>query len=626
MNKSTILCILFITMIASSNAEECQKFSCSEINAPNTCSLPGVGTTKFQLCNNNNYCSFNIEEDATKATCSKGKPYKVPRYPGMDCDTDSDCVRNKCVNKKCKEVKRGEECKTAFECAYGLTCIDKKCVSPKGAGESCKVDYDCVRSSGCKDGICTEYFSLVDGTPSSYVNVHEKGLSLCSSGYSSEFGECQTLKLKNPTEPCSDESPCTYTNGINEFVEPTNCLCGLNSKGNRYCKLGSGDQKFKDYIKNLKDYNKNSDNCHITERGEGACAKDLLSNDKEIIKIVKKLEKSKLEALYNPQIYNADECVKRLLYPDVYDGSDRIEKCAAYECSSDEENYCAKSKIDDDKLIITLYTKTCKSSEYCDFEKGVENYFYEKTKKTSKCYPKKLSYLKYPGEACNDEDECKIISNSNQSFGKCTKNKCFGYEKKEKCSSSIECMAGNYCDNSICVEQKKEDQDCTKTEECQNNLLCYKGKCKDVLYNFTAGTDVSGLENPELYCEYGTVLNNKCVEVKEKNSASEFKECDFGEDCQYETTTGEEFTKKCGCGFNSEGKGYCPKVHDYNKNKWKEYFKLKKESYNNECHSLNRYNCHTNKESEINKLKVELIDAHLYYHSVDCSKAVIGGI
>ncbi|MCQ2818571.1 MAG: hypothetical protein MJ252_14985 [archaeon] len=622
MHSLILFTLLFSALIQSNLSQQCQKISCSEINNPDTCSISVKGETKLQLCSSDKFCSFTMKNYLDQGKCSSSKNDEYKKYPGMDCEKDSDCMRNSCVQKKCKAVGKGEECKTAFECDYGLTCIDKKCNTPKTEGQSCIVDYDCALNLGCLDGKCTKYFSLLDGSQTGFVNVHQKGLSLCRSGYASEFGECQSLKLQKSTEPCDDNNPCIYLNGTEKLIEPENCLCGLNSKGNKYCKLGSGDYKYKIYIQNLKDYYFNENNCHITERGESACLKDILTTNETMKNKVLNLEKSKIEALYYNQFYSSDQCIKNIMYPDIYK-SDTFNKCGAYQCIKENNKNCAESIIEGDNLKINLYT-TCTSDEYCNIN-NPNIFFYQKENKYSKCSSNLNLFTKYPGEECSFDSECLSIKSNNQAFGQCIKNKCFGYGIGHSCASSLECSAGLYCDNSICVEQKKIDEDCKKTEDCKNNLLCYKGKCQDKIYTFNPGQDVEELENPQIYCKLGTVLNNKCVEVHEENYKSEPKECTIGSDCLYKTNNNEDFIRKCGCGFNSEGKGYCPKMHDHKKDKWNEYFNLKKESFNNNCHTLNRYKCENKNSQKIKNLEIELINEHLYYKSVDCAKEVIGG-
>lgn len=49
-----------------------------------------------------------------------------------------------------------------------------------------------------------------------------------------------------------------------------------------------------------------------------------------------------------------------------------------------------------------------------------------------------------------------------------------------------------------------------------------------------------------------------------KKDVNGFIKCDYNEDCFYDNGK-ETIKKKCGCGYNSEGQGYCPLPNDQRK-------------------------------------------------------------
>jgi hypothetical protein len=99
------------------------------------------------------------------------------------------------------------------------------------------------------------------------------------------------------------------------------------------------------------------------------------------------------------------------------------------------------------------------------------------------------------------------------------------------------------------------------------------GKCA-LLGSLKSGAEVSkntvgsfsSDSNRELACE-STNLNNGnqtiCVDIKYDNTTASKQDtngyvpCNWNEDCLY-TDGIDKFSKKCGCGYNAEGQGYCP--------------------------------------------------------------------
>ena len=78
---------------------------------------------------------------------------------------------------------------------------------------------------------------------------------------------------------------------------------------------------------------------------------------------------------------------------------------------------------------------------------------------------------------------------------------------------------------------------------------------------------------------------------KKEATGDIFVECKRGENCYYTDGTA-YFKSHCDCGYNAEGKAYCPLPNKYNEEDWFERVKTQAEQTNNKCHSLNRFNCY----------------------------------
>ncbi len=98
--------------------------------------------------------------------------------------------------------------------------------------------------------------------------------------------------------------------------------------------------------------------------------------------------------------------------------------------------------------------------------------------------------------------------------------------------------------------------------DCKSDALCDGGKCVKA-FSLKPGEKVKNIENAILLCQYGTVLLStlECIKTtyadKEKSG---FVECNPGDKCLYKKDGSDELidTKICECGYNKDGKSYCP--------------------------------------------------------------------
>ena len=644
--------LIFLIIINLTKEEACQKIECTSSLPKDTCIKVMSSVSMFQECPSGQRCSPEFDDPILDANCIAHKENNFKRLPSLPCEKNEDCLSGICQNKYCLGKLFEETCISASDCEYGYTCRkdlnnEYKCLEPITTGNKCEMDTDCVHESGCLDHICTQYFSLENNQKGNYIS--NQNLSFCKSGYSDFIGICQNLSLINETNECNEENKCTYNNTITgELIKKEeNCLCGYNPDGKKYCLLGSANKNYTKYISKLKEYYLNNKNCHLSERSDEGCQKDLLSNDDFIITKIHELINSKYWAKSNNKLIKAPICAYKVEMPDFdgnIKGDDDIPpipgegSCAIYKCeSSNAEGFCAKSIYKNVfNISISLYD-ICSEKIFCKIGGEPNEVFYNGSDVNSKCFSSELN-IRYPGEACTIDSECVYpLNNPSSQFHKCKNGRCTGMDEDEICEDNTWCLAGYYCDkfSGKCKEQKEEGDGCSETKECVNDLICLNGKCEDKLFSLGNGQKVPEYENIEIkkrFCKSGEVIDNTCVsynDIDNKMDNDKYLKCDFGKTCRYKViglTDKNEIGFKCPCGYNSEGVGYCPHFHDYWTEEREKYQNVLKKNYNNECHTENRYNCYKkDKEEEENELKNKIINGHLYYNSVPCANKVLDG-
>ena len=116
---------------------------------------------------------------------------------------------------------------------------------------------------------------------------------------------------------------------------------------------------------------------------------------------------------------------------------------------------------------------------------------------------------------------------------------------------------------------KREKDNCNKTTECRNNLLCYKGTCQSVWYKLDENVKITGDGDypPEFYCKFGRATNGVCDAVNTTDTVdlkSNLVSCTPGQKCNYTTNFG-PYQQDCECGYNGDGLSYCPKGNNQGK-------------------------------------------------------------
>ena len=649
-----VLLIIYTNSLLPNEVNSCQKIQCVSSLPQDTCIKVEGSTSLFQECPSDKICSIEIDDPIQDSKCISTKPNNFKRLPSLPCDNNDDCISGSCQSKKCTGKTFGEICNSATECFYDYTCRKDsdnkyKCLEPITTGNKCEKDTDCVHDSGCLNNICTEYFSIDNTKKGSDFN--NEILSFCKSGYSDFLGFCQNITLLNEKKECSSENKCKYNNTLTgEIIEKEeNCLCGYNTEGNKYCLLGSGNQNYTKYISKLKDYYLNNKNCHLSERTDEGCQKDLLSNDEYIIRKIHELINAKYWAKSNNKLINAPICAYKVELPD-FDGNiqrdDDIQplpgegSCAIYSClkSNSINNYCAKSNYKNVfNISVSLYD-ICSEDVFCKIGGEPNDVFYNRTNINSKCFSSELN-KRYPGERCEIDSECVYpIGNPSSQFHKCDEGRCTGMDEDGICEDNTWCLAGYYCDkfSGKCKEQKTKNDKCTETKECENDLICFDYECQEKLYSLSDGKEVpeyeEDIEIQKRFCKSGEVINNVCVSYNDLNNKlndDEYKNCTYGSFCNYKVNglaNQKEISFKCPCGYNDEGIGYCPHFHEYFEEDRKELEEVLIKNYDNECHTENRYNCYEkDKEEREKELKNKIVNGHLFYNAVPCAQIVLDG-
>lgn len=239
----------------------CAKYTCKVPTKEEKYCAFFNGTSGSQIeliprCNTSEFCDIGgsdpnevfYNHEKVNATC---KPFPVEmiskRYPGEDCQTDSDCINipeiktiTRCVNKKCVGIEKDKKCQTTEACLAGLYCDSQtgRCEKQKAEFEDCKSTYECENSLLCYQGQCQDVmFQIPTGT-----TINEKDVNLdyyCEFGLNID-GVCAKLtveekEIKEPRE-CNGQNLCEYTyepSTLGKISLP--CECGYNNEGLGYC-------------------------------------------------------------------------------------------------------------------------------------------------------------------------------------------------------------------------------------------------------------------------------------------------------------------------------------------------------------------------------------------------------
>lgn len=652
-----------LLIISKEEYEICKySFSCLKEQLDNFCllKLKTNAPDIFDVILNNEFnnslsCDVNnvLNSETVKNIYYKPKPIKLlkPSYINGSCENNSQCLFGICQNSKCIYFSK---CFSHEHCPLNTFCFkdNNTCLPFLKDNISCSNSYECEFNSYCdkKEKICKKLFSLEDGKYLNTIKGDYKNFEeICQSGgyYKDNYNNIYCQTLYNMNYKCDDDI-CKYKNskGI-IYNRDSNCLCGYNRYRKKYCVLGNGEKEYIDYLKIRKDFLFNENyikKCHTLERDSKEICNELINTEESVSfrKYIQKYNNLKINALEYHRIKDSESCIKNIVFG--YDTNPIIpfkQKCPKYSCNSSlpicllGNNPFTESG---DNIQITLNSEICSINENCILlESNIKQDFLQimsKERIIGTCsINSNWTGFRYPGEHCNIDSDC--INN------KCKNERCFGFDEGDNCTQTYECSVGLFCNKDImkCSKQKQEGGTCKEGWDCQNYLGCYRGRC------YKLGILKPGVSNNmktspgnnriDLLCTTGEMdwVLGYCVETKyneiwiknfnKKVDNNGFIACDYNEDCHYDNGK-RTFTKKCGCGYNKDGQGYCPLPTNQRKEKWNERIKNIANIAKNDCHSLSRYNCYLkNTLEDINSKKKydsETINAHLFYNAVPCAE------
>ena len=611
LKKVLRMIIISALLISFSLQEKCSILQKGDIKDPLTCAFktgdgPNADSVTFnvRLCPAGYVCNFD-PESGSGGTCQLAST-QTKSYPGGYCNSaenigcmySDDGEEYACKDNICQGAKNEKDvCDVKKnDCKFGLTCLKlteegaAQCSQPKADGEKCNNNSDCLRTSGCNGGkedekelkgTCTKFFSVKSGTVLSGLDANAAtGLSYCESGLADVNNKCVDYTPK-VVDDCQSDKDCTDL----ELFDV--CKCDY-FDGKHKCKKGTADKVQTDLrasiiaiMEKLHDCNASEDLAVVCNKYKAKPTEYQFNRIEDYnIKLWKRdnVERIKSDDIETVMFY------KNITLPNDYaiatkniptPNSDVIPsnkvtefKCAKFSCPSDkaaDATICAENKGD----TANLYDQCNKDTQICG---NPAEYFKLPVvpSTTLKC-ESFTAYKRYPGEACKDDADC--VS------GKCTSNTCAYPNDKDgsKCVSNEECGIGKYCnaskDGGVCESLLSADEKCSSTFECKMNLVCFAEKCV-APYTAKIGTKITEvILDKGVFCETGRV-NSEGVCVRRTTSgtvnADGLVECTFATDCKYKLITGEgndgvEENLKCECGFNAEGKAYCPLGDDQSK-------------------------------------------------------------
>ena len=613
--------------------------------------------------NKEKYCNiydslFNLYEEDIK---EEQYIQFLPKFPGGKCTRDLECLFGFCKDFTCINSINNIDCTINENCPLNQTCINYKCSQLRKLNEKCNFSTDCEFNLYCnkKNKTCKKTFSFKDGSDITDEFIeNEQPELLCESGgyYINNENKYICATLINVNNLCYDD--CEYIiKHTNEIIHiPENCLCGFNKYRSKHCVLGNGDNKFKEYLKLKKKFISNTNYtslCHTTERFSNDICVELQTKRSVLYREeFQNYNNHKILALEHHRLQNSDECIKEEVFnyntlPVIPDSM----SCPKIKCN-EKINNCSYGfnpfNENGDNITLLFNEKKCNKNEKCIINSNNErffiNYIFSNKNISGSCIKKmgdSNSYSRYLGEEC-DEKKNQCINNS-----ECKNKKCVRFIKDNKCKKNEDCIVGLFCNvtSEKCEKQKNEGEFCKDSWECKNYLGCYKNSCikygslKANMRNTEEESLFSGDEEKRFYlCEYGKLdqTNTFCtitdydsywIFQNNKTVKDGFVECENGELCHYVEGKG-NFTLNCECGFNEEGKGYCPIPININKHEWKRRMNLLSELTNNKCHTLNRFKCYSYDNNNIyeqyNLINAKTTNAHLLYNSPKCIQNMYG--
>jgi hypothetical protein len=211
------------------------------------------------------------QNESVNGTCKNvtGGSLKSFRFPGEDCDENTDCFNDVahpglCYSGKCWGMNKTQTCNRTEQCTVGLFCNTtiSQCVEQKQEGEFCVYGWDCENHLGCHNSTCKEFLSLKNGEVNN-ANCSKWALPedvygigrrlLCEYGTTDTLdnqctqydytGATAAKKDSNGFVPCERDEKCYYTDKLQFYNLTQTCQCGYNEQGQGYCPLPNSISK-----------------------------------------------------------------------------------------------------------------------------------------------------------------------------------------------------------------------------------------------------------------------------------------------------------------------------------------------------------------------------------------------
>jgi hypothetical protein len=318
--------------------------------------------------------------------------------------------------------------------------------------------------------------------------------------------------------------------------------------------------------------------------------------------------------------------------------------CPIYTCDKTRtDKVCANAVAAADHNNVALANVCTANTEFCNVTPGpaYSTLATLTTTATFSCAPVVPTPpitpgSRYPGEECTVDADCYKTGDVGQ--GSClgdTVKTCTAITAGLPCTKHESCLKGFYCEaDKTCKKQKPQDSPCGTSYECVNNLLCNWGYCNTTPYSLEIGIALDPKDKMNVHkCKYGftaqldassPIVCSSYAYLKAPD-ADGFVECTLNSKCDYvDLFFHQPLQKDCACGYNGNGKGYCPVPIKSRDTAYADFFNKKIGMFSADCHTMSRDNCYKFDTTDLKKTVNNLGTEHVFKDALDCAKAVFG--
>lgn len=454
----------FLLILPSVLSQSCPSIACGLLKYPK-CDNSTLSSRNISSCFPNEYCEYNTTSQMKYCDISPSN-----LYPGDLCSLDSQCLSGQCNSGLCEGPSYQQPCSLTIGCQPGFYCDGRVCLNQIKPDGQCDEDFQCINSAFCNLGICTLYWSLVNGDE---VRRPVNGLSIgCKTGAAVENDEGWICTGTDSSDEigstCNSGSTCYSKN--KDFSQA--CVCGHNELGASYCPLFPGDPQVQSAISDSQILFQNNSICNTYSRFSLNCFLAYPELLESFLNFAINYTLS-FEG-YWALTYNSTNCILQTLNPEYYSllnafqNLDDYQPCTAYYCPNNfgdlQPDQCMLSVNDSNYGILQNIQY---ANDICDWNYTCTQLDLESN---GTCEPI-VNPPGNPGDFCNETYPCKS--------NKCYDGFCLGIRENEVCGVPSDCMPGFYCDQTtlVCEKLKSKSTPCKHNYECSNYLLCNLGTC-----------------------------------------------------------------------------------------------------------------------------------------------------